>query len=477
MTHSDTHRNTATASVDTQAIQPGWTVYDSLERPVGNVTDFQAERLRVDGRPERRGQFEVPVGDIRRVEEGKVYLAREMDEITTPEPETMRSTMPDEDAMTATAFQATSPLGEAPSRPVSAAVRESADSAASWNRARTEDAKSTSYGGSSYTASGSPVGFGSNAPVGDEPGGYRSWESDIERSPWSRYAAWLAPIGIGAASAGAYAWWRKRQTRRGRLQQVTRALAAAGGSVTPVVEAARERKRAWWLAPLAALPLALYVRSLDGKSRLGEATSALPNGSITGRLPSVSLPAPGSIEPPPLWTLAVPILGAAAGAAWFAARGRWPARSGGTRSETRRLRDVMTRDVQVVRPEATVFEAASLMKRLDVGALPVCDGRRLQGMLTDRDVVVRSVADSRDPQLATAREAMTEEVIYAFEDDSVEKGAELMRKHRIRRLPIVSREKNLVGIVSLGDLAVDAGDDRMSGETLERVSEPAQPTR
>ena len=137
----------------------------------------------------------------------------------------------------------------------------------------------------------------------------------------------------------------------------------------------------------------------------------------------------------------------------------------------------MTRDVEVVRPEATVFEAASLMKRLDVGALPVCDGRKLQGMLTDRDVVVRSVADSRDPQLATAREAMTAEVIYAFEDDSVDKGAELMRKHRIRRLPIVSREKNLVGIVSLGDLAVDAGDDRLSGETLERVSEPASPRR
>jgi CBS domain-containing protein len=137
----------------------------------------------------------------------------------------------------------------------------------------------------------------------------------------------------------------------------------------------------------------------------------------------------------------------------------------------------MTRDVQVVRPEASLFEAASMMKRFDVGALPVCDGKRLQGMLTDRDLVVRAVADSRDPQLASVRDAMTAEVVYAYDDDSVEHGARLMREHQIRRLPIVDRQKNLVGIISLGDLAVDTGDERLSGTTLERVSEPGRPRR
>jgi CBS domain-containing protein len=137
----------------------------------------------------------------------------------------------------------------------------------------------------------------------------------------------------------------------------------------------------------------------------------------------------------------------------------------------------MTRNVEVARPDSTLFDAAATMRRLDVGALPVCDGRRLLGMLTDRDIVVRSVAESRDPHLATAGEAMTAGVVYAFADDSIARAAELMRQHRIRRLPIVDREKQLVGIVSLGDLAVDAGDDRLSGETLERVSEPAFPRR
>ena len=118
-----------------------------------------------------------------------------------------------------------------------------------------------------------------------------------------------------------------------------------------------------------------------------------------------------------------------------------------------------------------------MMRQLNVGFLPVCDGRRLLGVLTDRDIVVRSVADSRDPQLASVRDAMSEELVYAYEDDAIEHGAELMRRHQIRRLPIVDREKNLVGVVSLGDLAVDTGRDRLSGATLERISEPARPSR
>ena len=112
-----------------------------------------------------------------------------------------------------------------------------------------------------------------------------------------------------------------------------------------------------------------------------------------------------------------------------------------------------------------------MMKRLDIGSLPVCDGRRLQGLVTDRDLVVRAIADGRDPHSTHVRDVMTGEVVYAFQDDSIEKGADLLRRHRIRRLPIVDRDKNLVGIISLGDLAVDSGDDRLSADTLEQVSQ------
>ena len=141
------------------------------------------------------------------------------------------------------------------------------------------------------------------------------------------------------------------------------------------------------------------------------------------------------------------------------------------------LRDVMTRDVEVIRPDATVEEAAEKMEALDVGPLPVCDGRRLVGMVTDRDITVRAVAAGVSPDKATVREVMTPDVAYAFEDQDVGEAERIMQDRQIRRLPILDRDKNLVGIVSLGDLAVDTDDARAAGETLERISEPARPER
>jgi CBS domain-containing protein len=141
------------------------------------------------------------------------------------------------------------------------------------------------------------------------------------------------------------------------------------------------------------------------------------------------------------------------------------------------LKDVMTRDVEVVQPQASVVEAAEKMKSLDVGALPVCDGKRLMGMITDRDIAVRVVAEGRDPRGTRAQDAMTPEVIYCLEDQPVEEAADLMAQHQIRRLPILNRDKKLVGIVSLGDLAVDTADEEMAGRALEGVSEPAKPSR
>jgi CBS domain-containing protein len=142
-----------------------------------------------------------------------------------------------------------------------------------------------------------------------------------------------------------------------------------------------------------------------------------------------------------------------------------------------KLKDVMTPNVEVIHPDAPVQEAAKKMKALDVGSLPVCDGQRLVGTLTDRDIVIRAVAEERDPATSSAREIMTPEVIYAFEDQDVKEAAKLMQEKQIRRLPIISRDKQLVGIVSLGDLAVDTDKEKMVSETLTGVSEPSQPTR
>jgi len=136
----------------------------------------------------------------------------------------------------------------------------------------------------------------------------------------------------------------------------------------------------------------------------------------------------------------------------------------------------MTRHPETVRPDATVAQVAAMMRARDIGAVPVCDGARLVGMVTDRDIAVRSTADGRDPETTFARDVMSAGVAWASEDDAVEQAARVMKEHRIRRLPIVDERKHLVGIVSLGDLAVDTGDDELSGETLERISEPTRPS-
>jgi CBS domain-containing protein len=142
-----------------------------------------------------------------------------------------------------------------------------------------------------------------------------------------------------------------------------------------------------------------------------------------------------------------------------------------------KISEVMTRDVRVVQPNRTVREAARLMDEMNVGVLPVCDGRRLLGMITDRDITVRAVAEGKDPRTTTVREAMTEEIIYGFEDQDVQEAARTMQEHQVRRLLVMNRDKRLVGIVSLGDLATESGDARKSGEVLQDVSEPSQPQR
>jgi CBS domain-containing protein len=137
----------------------------------------------------------------------------------------------------------------------------------------------------------------------------------------------------------------------------------------------------------------------------------------------------------------------------------------------------MTRNVETVRPDASLEEAARKMDDLNVGPLPVCDGDRLVGLVTDRDITVRATAAGKDPRSTPIREAMSQDLVYCYEDQDVQDAARLMQDKQIRRVPVLNRQERMVGIVSLGDIAAEGRDDRLSGEVLERVSEPSTPDR
>ena len=141
------------------------------------------------------------------------------------------------------------------------------------------------------------------------------------------------------------------------------------------------------------------------------------------------------------------------------------------------IREVMTHGVEVVGPDATLQEAARTMERLDIGSVPVCDGERLVGMLTDRDITVRATAEGRDPASTPVRDIMTQDVLYCFEDDDIQAAAETMQRAQIRRLVVLDRSKRLVGFVSLGDLAISPQAKDEASEALEEISEPATPAR
>lgn len=140
-----------------------------------------------------------------------------------------------------------------------------------------------------------------------------------------------------------------------------------------------------------------------------------------------------------------------------------------------RAGEVMTRDVVTVGPDATVREAARMMDDLNVGALPVCDGRRLVGIITDRDITVRATADGMQPDRTPVHVVMTDDVRWCFEDDSIEEIGREMARQQIRRMPVVDGGKRLVGMVTLGDLATDRAPG--TAEALRSISEPSEPDR
>jgi CBS domain-containing protein len=136
------------------------------------------------------------------------------------------------------------------------------------------------------------------------------------------------------------------------------------------------------------------------------------------------------------------------------------------------LKDIMTDNLGVVSPGDTLEQAARRMEELDVGPLPVCEGKRVVGMLTDRDITVRATAAGCDPKTTLVCDAMSQDIISCYEDQDVREAAKLMKEKQIRRLLVMNRANDLVGIVSLGDLAMEAGDQGQPGEVLKKVSEP-----
>jgi CBS domain-containing protein len=135
------------------------------------------------------------------------------------------------------------------------------------------------------------------------------------------------------------------------------------------------------------------------------------------------------------------------------------------------VREVMTPNVDWVPPDTPVQEAAKRMRDDNVGALPIGENDKLIGMVTDRDIVVRLLSEGRDIGSATVRDAMSDKLLYCFEDEDIESVAGNMGDNHVRRLPVVNSDKRLVGMISLGDIA-RSGAERAAGEALRQASEP-----
>ena len=137
-----------------------------------------------------------------------------------------------------------------------------------------------------------------------------------------------------------------------------------------------------------------------------------------------------------------------------------------------KLRDVMSTDVTVISPDATLQEAARQMRSGDFGLLPVGENDRMIGTISDRDIVIRGVAAGKDVT-TPVRQVMSDGIFWAREDDSIEDAARMMSEHQIRRLPVVDANKRLVGIVSLGDVALDSLYQQPAAVALSAISKPS----
>jgi CBS domain-containing protein len=136
------------------------------------------------------------------------------------------------------------------------------------------------------------------------------------------------------------------------------------------------------------------------------------------------------------------------------------------------LKNLMSRDVKVISPEMTIGDAAKKMRDGDFGMMPVGEADRMIGSISDRDIAIRAVAEGKDAG-TKVRDVMTEGIAWAYEDDTVEQAARIMSERQVRRLPILDRDKRLVGIVALGDFAVERSEMKPAAEALSEISKPS----
>lgn len=480
---------TAASKDAMQLIEKGWTVYDALERPVGNVTDVDMARdmLQIDGRPAGFDAFEVPFRIIGGTGGGEVHLTQAVD-VESSSTDAIPHFITAPTSMPATPAASEAQGASAPPR----RVTESAATATGTSPTPIT-ATTTTFAGRTNAPYAAPA---TSTPMTNPRPPATDWIRYDEDQPaadegWSAGRIASGALAISGLAVATYLM-RRRNRRKTTTERLAEAAMQAFGSASGF---ARDRHPAWWASlAAAALPAAYYAwpstQPTTGQ-RAGAHIDALSGGvggyagALTSHLPSThammamvddlsdsaqsalrrTMPADWTASTRPDLALTGGLLAASALAFYLARRSMKRSPSG------TRISDVMTRQPRVIQPDATVADAALMMRRLDIGALPVCDGSRLIGMLTDRDITLRSTADGRDPHLTPVRDIMTPGVAWASENDPVEEAARIMRDHRIRRLPIVDERHSLVGVVSLGDLAVNVGDDDLSGDTLETISE------
>jgi len=365
-------------------------------------------------------------------------------------------------------------------------------------------------GGSDFSSSAAPFGEGSNTPVGDEPDNFRAWDAD-QPAPGETNGSGRSMVQMASASGGlltalaaggvAFALWKRRQRKHTRYERAREALMMAAlpaaAELPRMIGRAAAKSPSPWL-PFVLLPIGLWLRE---RGKAGERASEQLLEPLELESRSKRLARQGGqmledyssrwmreFDPSARrgwsWTPFV-LTGATAGGAYAAYRWGWlkmpsntPSFSSMTGSDPGTLvREVMTRGAEVISPDSTVADVARKMRDLDVGSLPVCDGQRLIGMVTDRDLSVRGAAEGKDPSSTNVRDVMSPDVTWVFEDEPAEMAASVMRRRQIRRLPVLDRTDKLVGVVSLGDLATDLSSDRLKGQTLEDISEPSTGSR
>lgn len=142
-----------------------------------------------------------------------------------------------------------------------------------------------------------------------------------------------------------------------------------------------------------------------------------------------------------------------------------------------KAKEIMTSDFEMIEATSPLTAASQKMKSLNVGVLPIREGTKLIGLVTDRDIVVRGLAEKRDPSSTQVKDIVSSHLACCSEEDDVEDAAKLMKEKKVRRLIVCDQNRTPTGIISLGDIAAKAKQDQLAGATLESISEPAAPTR